>query len=96
LEYNETLLQLFIDFKQAYDSVREELLYSILIEFGATTKLVMLIKMCLNETYSNVRIDRHLSEISYPKWFKTRKCSITTPFNFDLEYAIRKVQESQL
>jgi len=48
-EYNEALHQLFIDFKKAYDSVRREVLYSILIEFGIPMKLVRLPKMCLNE-----------------------------------------------
>ena len=33
-EYNEAVHQLFIDFKKAYDSVRREVLYNILIEFG--------------------------------------------------------------
>jgi hypothetical protein len=51
-EYNGTVHQLFIDFKKAYDSVRREALYNILIEFGIPRKLVGLIKMCLNETYS--------------------------------------------
>jgi hypothetical protein len=32
-EYNETVHQLFIDFKKAYDSVRREVLHNILIEF---------------------------------------------------------------
>jgi sorting nexin-29 len=54
--------QLFIDFKKAYDSVRREVLYNILIEFGVPMKLVRLIKMCLNETYGNVRIGKHLSD----------------------------------
>jgi hypothetical protein len=48
--YNETVHQLFIDFKKAYDSVRREVLYNILIEFWVPMKLVRLIKMCLNET----------------------------------------------
>jgi hypothetical protein len=30
-EYNEAVHQLFIDFKKAYDSVRREVLYNILI-----------------------------------------------------------------
>jgi hypothetical protein len=47
--------QLFIDFRKAYDSVRRKVLYNILIEFEVTMKLVRLIKMCLNETYSKVR-----------------------------------------
>jgi hypothetical protein len=33
-KYNETVHQLFIDFKKAYDSVRREVLYNILIGFG--------------------------------------------------------------
>ena len=43
-EYNEAVHQLFIDFKKAYDSVRSEVLYNILSEFGIPMKLVWLIK----------------------------------------------------
>jgi len=46
-EYNEEVYQLFIDFKKAYDSVRREVLYMVLIEFGILRKLVRLIKMIL-------------------------------------------------
>jgi hypothetical protein len=59
-EYNETLHQLFECFKKAYDSVRKEELYNILIEFGVPMKIVSLNKMCLNETYSNVHVGKHL------------------------------------
>ena len=52
--------QLFIDFKKAYDSVRSEVLYNILIEFCIPMKLVRLIKMCLNETYNRVRVGKRL------------------------------------
>jgi hypothetical protein len=45
-EYNGTVHQLFIDFKKACDSVKREVLYSILLEFGIPKKLVRLIKMC--------------------------------------------------
>jgi hypothetical protein len=63
LEYNETVHQLFPDFKKAYDSVGREVLYNILIEFGVSMKLLVVrhIKMCLNETYSKVRIGKYLS-----------------------------------
>jgi len=39
-ECNESVLQLFIDFKRAYDSVRREVLYNILTESGTPKKLV--------------------------------------------------------
>jgi hypothetical protein len=38
-EYNGTVHQLFIDFKKTYDSVRREVLYNIVIEFGILRKL---------------------------------------------------------
>jgi hypothetical protein len=43
-EYNEAMRQLFIDFKKAYDSVRREVLYNLLIEFGIPMKLVRVVK----------------------------------------------------
>jgi hypothetical protein len=61
-EYNGTVHQLFLDYKKAYDSVRREVLYNILIEIGIPRKLVGLIKMCLNETYSTVRIGKFQSD----------------------------------
>jgi hypothetical protein len=61
-EYNETVRQLFVDFKKAYVSVRREVLYSILTEFGISVKLGRLIKMCLNKMYSKVHASKHLSD----------------------------------
>jgi hypothetical protein len=61
-EYNGTVHQLFIDFEKAYDSVRREMLYNILTEFGISTKLVRLIMLYLNETYSKVCIVKNLSD----------------------------------
>jgi hypothetical protein len=48
-EYNEAVYQLFIDFKKAYDSVRREVLYNVVIEFGIPMKLVSLVKMRLTK-----------------------------------------------
>jgi hypothetical protein len=87
--------QLFIDFKKAYDSVKREVLYIILLEFGIPKKLGRLIKMCLNETYSKVHIGELLSH-TFPIQTGLKQGDALLPLllNFALEYAIRKVQEN--
>jgi hypothetical protein len=97
LECNEAVHQLFIDFKKAYDLVRREVLYNILIEFGNPTKLVRVIKMCLNETYCRVRVDKHLSDM-FPIKNVLRQGDALSPFlfNFAINYAIRRVQQTSM
>jgi hypothetical protein len=97
-EYNEAVHQLFINFKRAYDSVRREVLrvYNILIEFGIPRKLVRLIKVCLSEKYSRVRVGKNLSDrLPIRKGLKQGDALSPLLFNFALEYAIRWVQVNQ-
>jgi len=69
------------------------ILQRILIEYGIRMKIVRLIKMYLNETYSVVQVDKNLSDM-----FPLRNClkqgDALSPllFDFGLEYAIRRVQ----
>jgi len=95
-EYNEAVHQLFIVFKKAYDSVRREVLYNVLIEFGIPMKLVRLIKMCLTETYNTVWVCKHLSNM-FPTRDGLKQGDALSPLlsNFALEYAIRRVQVNQ-
>jgi sorting nexin-29 len=92
-EYNEAVHQLFIDFKKGHISVGREVLYNILIEFGIPRILVRLIKMCLSETFSRVRVGMNLSD-KFPirNGLKQRDALSPLIFDFALEYAIRRVQ----
>ena len=74
-------------------SVRTEISYNILTEFGIPMKLVRLTKMCLNETYSRVRIIKYLSDM-FPIENGLKQGDALSPllFNFELQYAIRRVQ----
>jgi len=89
-EYEEAVHQLFIDFEKAYNSVRREILYNILIEFGVPRKLVRLIKTCLTETYSRVQVGKNLSD-RFPirNGLKQGDALLPLFFNFALEWAIR-------
>jgi hypothetical protein len=95
-EYNEAVHPLVIDFKKAFDSVRREVLYNILMEFGIPIKLERLIKVCLSETYSRVRVATHLSD-TFPIKNGLKQGDALSPFlfNFALEYTIRRVQTNQ-
>jgi hypothetical protein len=81
----------------AYDSVRREVLYNIMIEFVVPLKPVRLIKMCLNENCNKLRISKHLSD-NFPIQNGLKQGDALWPlfFNFVLEYDIRKVQENQV
>ena len=94
-EYNEAEHQLFTDFKKAYDSVRREVLYNILMEFGIPMKLVRLLKMCLKETYSSLHRQEFVWHVSFRNGLKHGDVLSPLLYNFALEYANRRVQVNQ-
>lgn len=55
-EYNVTIHQLFLDFKQAYDSIDRQALFGIMEEFGIPKKLINLTKATLTDTKCKVLI----------------------------------------
>jgi hypothetical protein len=72
--------------QKACGSVRRAVLYTIFIEFSVSMTLVGLLKMCLNEAHSNVRIQTGL---------KQSDALSQSIFSFDSVYTNRKVKENQ-
>jgi hypothetical protein len=83
----------FLDAEKACDSLRRDVLYSILTDFGIPVKLVRLIKMCLNETYSEVHIGKNLCD-AFPTQSGLNRGDAFLPLLFKsaLRCAITKVQ----
>jgi hypothetical protein len=60
-------------------------------------KLVSLIKMCWNETYSKICVGEHLSNnVRVQIGLKQGDALLSLLFNFALEYGIKKVQKNQV
>jgi hypothetical protein len=55
----QAVCELLMNLKEAYESLRREVLYNILIEFDVPVRLLRLIEMCLNENYSRFRKSKH-------------------------------------
>jgi sorting nexin-29 len=60
-EYKLDIHQLYIDYKQAYDTINTTELVEIMKEFGIPMKLVTLVKMTLENTNSKMKIQGKLS-----------------------------------
>ena len=77
-------------------SIRREVLYNILIEFGIPVKLVRLIKMCLSKMYGRDWVGKNLSDmLPIRNGLKKGDALLPLLFNFALECAIRRVKVNQ-
>jgi len=85
-----------MDFKRVCVSVRREVLYSVITEFGIPMKLVRQIKLFLNSTYNRVWVSKHLSDMfSFKNVLKQGNSLSAFLFSSSLEYAIRRFKDNQ-
>lgn len=92
-EFDNDLHLLFVDYKQAYDSVNREVLWDTLTTFGIPAKIVKMIKLCMNKTKCKVRFNQHISE-EFEVRTGLRQGDALSPvlFNIALEMVVRKTQ----
>ena len=73
-----------------------EVLYNVPIEFGIPMNVVRVIKMCLIETYSRVRVGENLSDlIPIRNGLENGDALKPLLFNFTLEHTISRLQVNQ-
>lgn len=87
------LFYLFIDFRQAYDSVKRPQLYEILNMLHVPPKLIRLIKLCLKDSQAKVKVQGNLSEsFEIKEGLRQGDPLSTSLFNLILEWIIRQVK----
>jgi len=83
---------IFVDFKQAYDSVNRQQLWIALRNFGIPEKLVKMIEICNSNTYCEVRYQGELSpQFEVQSGLKQGDVMFPILFNLALEKVIRDI-----
>jgi hypothetical protein len=96
-EDNETVHQLFIDFKRDYIAVMREVFYNVLIEFGVPMKLIGLINMCLNEMYNENREGKCLFDsFQNPNHVKQEYALLPLFLNFALNMPLGRAAVTEI
>ncbi|CAH1721690.1 unnamed protein product [Aphis gossypii] len=95
-EYAKDLHMVFIDYKQAYDSIDREILWKILKNFGLPTKLINMIKLCNTNISSRVKVNNEISSpFTINSGLKQGDAMSPALFNMALESVIRKIPRTE-
>jgi len=91
-EYNKPLHLLFIDFKQAYDSIKRKSLWKSIEKFGIPSKLVKMVKACIEGSRCITKYGNNYSEeFEATVGLKHGDALSPTLFNISLEEVVRKI-----
>lgn len=91
-EYNQTIHQLYVDFRAAYDSVLREELFAIMSELKIPKKLISLTKLTLSNSRCKIRTNGMTSEeFVIQQGLKQGDALSCTLFNITLEGVMRKL-----
>lgn len=92
-EFNRDLHQLFIDFRQAYDTVRRVKLWQAMEELGFPKKLIRMTQLCIGGSKSKVRVGQNFSEVfDINNGLKQGDALSPLLFNVALEHVTRKAE----
>jgi len=95
-EFAKDLHMVFIDYKQAYDSIDRERLWKILKNVGLQTKLINMIKLCNTNTSSRVKVNNEISSsFTIISGLKQGDAMSPVLYNMALESVIRKIPRTE-
>lgn len=81
---------MFVDFKQAYDSINREKLYTIMLNMNIPPKLVRLVRTTMLNTLCSVKINGELTEqFEVSQGLKQGDGLAPMLFNLSLEHVVR-------
>jgi hypothetical protein len=93
-EHNSELHVLFVDFKQAFDSINRERLYRTMEIMGIPQKLIRLVQMSMNTTVAHVKVNNQLSDsFRFNARVKQRDGLSTTLFILVLHRVVRNIDQ---
>ena len=95
-EYNKTSYHIFVDFRQAYDSVHRASLWNILKSFHIPAKLIRLIQMCYTNTKCRIRVGGEYTRPFDIQGGLKQGCPLSTLlFNLVLEWIMRHTPQTE-
>ena len=94
-EYNRTAWHVFVDYRQAYDSVHRPSLWTILRHFNLPQKLIRLIKECYVSSRGRVKVGGELTDPFDVESGLRQGCPLSCMlFNIALEWVMRRTPQS--
>ena len=95
-EYNKEIWQIFIDFKQAYDSINRTSMWNIMAEFNIPSKLINLVKACYRNSKACVQVgQRRTAEFEIRSGLRQGCLLSPILFNMVLEKVKQSIDETQ-
>lgn len=86
------MYQLFVDFRQAYDSIKRYRLWKAITQLGIPAKLAGLAKACVQHSNCKVKLNRELSEDFSVKIGLIQRDALSPAlFNIALQSVVREV-----
>jgi len=87
---------LFVDFKQAYDSIARSTLWNVMVQLGIPAKLVRMVKACMKNSRCKVKFNSVLSK-EFTMTTGVRQGDALSPilFNIALESVVKEVLQNE-